>query len=193
MIDWQTWRMAWSEWATEWSGGLVVIWAKQETNAPVPSRPYVLLDVLGVAKAGGEDGLVAVFDEAAENGKQFTQTQYGTRRVRLNVQVFAKSTGLLEESALAQAQSLADSLDNPQALAPLVVAGLGVERIGDVLDLTGIEHSQFGGRASFDATFAGAAVKAKAVTGQWIQRAIGEGDVEGNSSPEITFDVDTGE
>ena len=187
MIPWDVWQAALAAWARTWGCGEVV-WAKQETNAPQPRRPFIKLDIMTTTKVG-EDGLASSFDPDAANGEQFKQARYGTRRLRLNVQVFANATGRLSESAMARAQALADSLDNPEALATLVEAGLGVSNVGDVADLSQIEQSQFAGRASFDVIMEGAAVKQGAVSGQWIQRVIGEGDVEGNSAPEVTFDV----
>lgn len=188
MIPWQTWQDALFDWATEWSESCQVIWAEQETNPPQPKRPYIQLKLLGSRKVG-QDGLVSSYDSTKPNGQQFQQAQYGTRRLRLNVQVFANAKGQLEQSAFAHAQSLADSLDNPMALSALVEAGLGVTDIGEVLDLGRIEQSQFAGRASFDVTLDGAAVQQGAVSGQYIQRVIGSGDVEGNSDPEVIFDV----
>lgn len=192
MIPWDKWQKALHDWAAEWTPAgadkCQVVWAEQETNAPQPKRPFVKLQVLSTRKRG-EDGFVSSYDSTLANGKQLQQAQYGTRELRINVQVFANAKGRLLESAFARAQELADSLDNPTALEPLVEAGLGVTNVGEVQDLSEIEQSQYAGRASFDVRFEGAAVQEGAVSGQYIQRVIGEGDVEGNSDPEVTFDV----
>ncbi len=187
MIPWELWQTALYQWATQVSGRDVV-WAKQETNLPQPKRPFIQLDIMGVLKVG-EDGLTSVFNEDAPEGQQFQQDQYGTRRVRLEVQVFARATGKLGESAMAIAQDLNDSLGNPMYRQILVNAGLGVADVAEVQDLAQIEQSQFAGRASFDITLEGAATKQGANKGQFIERVIGEGDVEGNSAPEVIFDV----
>jgi hypothetical protein len=182
-MDWEKWQNALYAWAVE-TTGLEAVWAAQATDAPQLRKPYILLDVLAVV-ARGEDNKVL---ESANDGADFSVTTAGQREITVNLQVVSNATGSLADSGFAWAEELHASLH--AGAATLSDAGLFFQGVGTLTDLNTVEQSQYVSRVSMDITFTVAAVKRGAATGPAIQRIIGSGDVEGNSDPEITFDVE---
>ncbi len=179
----ETWRKAWSAWAR--SAGLEVAWAKQAENPPERRRPYVRLEVLSL-KTVGVDGQTHVFDETTQKMNRVLE---GLREVVLSVQVVANAAPELEGSAWAWADELLGTLETDENAAAFKEAGLSVSSVGTVVDLGAFEQSEYVGRTTFDVTFLGAYYRVNPTAGGWIGEITGSGDVEGNSDPELTFDV----
>lgn len=185
-IDWQAWQEAITKWARDATGNLRVMWARQAVNAPQPAKPYVLLDIIS-SKRRGSDGLAYVLDVPTG---MLVATSYGTRQIVLNVQVVAEANGLLAQSAMAWAEEMQNELESGASLQAFVNVGLAVCDFGQARDLAAFEQSQFVSRATFDVVLEGAAVKGGTRSNPAVVQIIGNGDVEGNSTPELTFDVE---
>lgn len=185
-IPWQAWQSAMQSWA-EGASGLPVIWARQAENPPQVRKPYVLLDIISVARRGQSDGVTMVDDGAGG----VDAATYGIREIILNVQVIANARGTLADSAFAWAEEMQNSIDIGPDLQKFVTVGLGVSEVTKTRDIGSMEQSQFVSRVTFDIIFEGAVAR----TGSWkasaVARVIGDGDVDGNSTPELTFDVES--
>jgi len=184
---WVAWKTAWSDWVA--ASGIAVVWAKQAENPPQLRKPYALLDVLSMQPIG-VDERQRVYVAANANGRQLLEHLAGVRRVVLNVQVVTNATGQLADSAWAWADEIQGSLDRSPINAALNAAGLAVTQVSQIRDISAIEQSQFVSRVTFDLTFEGAYFRSDPMGGQWVERAVGDGDVEGNSDPELTFDTE---
>lgn len=181
---WETWRKAWSAWAR--GVGLDIAWANQSDNPPERRKPYARLQVLSV-RALGTDEQTEVFNEIMSEQNRVLQ---GLREITLSVQVIANAKPLLGESAWAWADEMASVLETDETAEALRQAGLSVSSVGQAVDLGGLEQSQYVSRVTFEVVFLGAFYRRNPAAGGWVDRIIGEGDLEGNSSPELTFDVE---
>lgn len=183
-VPWKLWRQAWSQWAR--NVGLDVAWANQSGNPPERRKPYVRLQIINFQIVGNDDR-VSEFDDVAQENHEVIQ---GLREITLNVQVIANAQPELEQSAWAWADELVGSLAMDDVASAFRQSGLSVSTIGQVIDLGGLEQSEFVNRATFEVVFLGAYYRRDPNASGWIDRIIGEGDLEGNSDPEITFDVE---
>ncbi len=179
-----TWRKAWAEWVR--GVGLGVAWAKQSDNPPERRRPYVRMEVLSL-RSVGTDEQGQVFNEDTQEQHRTLQ---GLREVVLNVQVVANAKPELEESAWAWADELLTTLETDEVAGAFRDAGLAVQQAGTILDIGALEQSEYVGRASFDVTFLAAYYRVNPVAGGWVNRIVGSGDLEGNTDPELVFDVE---
>lgn len=184
-IPWQLWQDTITTWAA--NSGLQVVWAKQSENPPQVRKPYVLLDLVTVARRGQADG---VHFEQNEDTGVLEATIYGTRRLLLNVQVVANASGKWADSAFAWAEELNNDIDTDPALRPFVEAGLSICDVGPVRDLGAFEQSQFISRATFDVTLEGGIARTGSFNVEPIERVVGSGNVDENPDTELTFDVD---
>lgn len=187
-IPWAVWQSTITQWAQR-ASGLSVVWARQAENAPQVRKPYVLLDMISITRRGQSDG-VKMIDDGAGNIDFAT---YGIRRIVLNVQVVANAHGSLADSAYVWAEELQNSIDTTPDLQPFVQVGLGVVDVSSIRDLGSIEQSQYVSRVTFDITFEGAIANRGTWTGPPIERAIGTGELEGDATPELSFDTENQE
>lgn len=179
-----TWQAAWAAWAE--SSGLSCAWARQAGNPPEMRKPFVRLEVLTV-RTLGNDAKGQVFDEDAE---EMRETIAGLREITLGVQVVANSKPDMRESAWAWMDELIGTLKDDARAEAFRQAGLSVSSVGQIIDLGGLEQSEFVSRVNCDVVFIGAYYRLAPDPSGWINRVIGTGDVEGNPDPEITFDVE---
>lgn len=181
--SWAAWQQAWYDWAA--LSGITVVWSRDAANPPAPALPFVRLDVLSMTQIGEE----GTHDEVAPDGDNIEVTTYSNRRIRLNCQVAAKAKGEFAKNAWAFADELQASLRRDAARDIFREAGLSMQEVGDLTDISAIEQQQFVSRVSFDVQFIGAAVKPAAFTAPRVKRIVGSGDLEGDTTPETTFDV----
>lgn len=175
------WRRAWSAWAR--SAGLALAWANQPENPAELRKPYVRLQVLSIAPIGLDEKL------QAEVQNETHVAHKGLRQIVLSTQVVANPVAELEGSAWAWADKLVSYLDDESVSETLRQAGLSVDTVGPMLDLSALEQGNIVARVSVDVTFTGVSYRVETRPGVWVERIIGEGDVEGNPDPEIEFDV----
>ena len=181
-VPWARWQKAWYDWAA--ASGLEVVWTKDGANPPLPRAPYVRLDIITSAQVGDEG-----FKYVDAGNGNLAATTYSVRRVRLNVQVVANAKASFSENAWAWADELQASAWREPHRSSFRAAGLGVNAVGDMNDLSAVDQSQYLSRVSFDITFDGAAVKAGAFTVGKVSRVIGGSDFGTTEAPEISFDV----
>lgn len=177
----KTWRKAWSAWAR--LCGLEVAWTNQRENTPQRRMPYVRLQFMNMQPIGTDEQT-----QVTKNGLVYPAVQ-GMRQITLGVQVVANATPELEGSAWAWADELTGILQTEEVTELFRQAGLAVIGLNPVVDLSGLEQSEMISRVAFDIVFSGAFYRVNPQVGTWIERIIGEGDLEGNPDPEITFDV----
>lgn len=177
---WQTTLAAWIE-----GLGLPVVWARQGKNPPQRAKPYALLDLLSVS-AVGEDVKGYLYNAI---GPTFTGTLAGTRELALSIQVVTDAVGGIVDTATAWGDEILASVNRDPVSEAFRQAGLAFTRSGLVLDISALEQSQFVSRVNIDLVFQGAFYTSNAFVAVPILRVIGEGDVEGDSVPEINFDV----
>lgn len=180
LAKWQAALTAWVE-----ASGLQVAWAKQEGNPPERRKPYCRLDLISLSVVG-TDEQGQIFKESTQ---ELTRTLQGTRELVVNVQVVANVKADLAESAWSWINELVSTLETDEVAQSFKDAGLSVSSVGSITDIGVLEQSHYIARTSFDLTLLGAFYRENPTTSNWVNRTIGSGDLEGNSTPEIVFDV----
>lgn len=182
---WDLWQKAIYDWLT--SVGLQVVMARQHTNPPTLRKPYVLVDLFNIDVVGF-DSKQYQSEELVPNDGRVIATLSGLRELSISLQVVSTATGRFDDGAMQWADRIISSLSNDDTYDPLRQAGLSVVSVGRANDISAIEQAQFISRVNIDLTIE-AAFFMSLGTAKHIERVIGEGDVEGNSVPELLFDV----
>ncbi len=178
------WQRAWTSWVE--GVGLDVVWTKQADNPPEHRKPYARLDIVSKSVVG-TDEQSQIFSVEAQAMHRVLR---GVRQIVVNVQVISNAKPELGESAWAWIDEIEAVLQTDEVSAAFKAAGLAVMGVGQAVDLGQLEQSQYVSRVSLDVTFEAAFYRVSPSAGGWINEIVGSGDLEGNSTPEITFDVE---
>lgn len=116
-----------------------IIWRNQ--SEPLPPRPCVTLRIMDGPRPVGRDGSVtAQLDGTFNVGVQEEMT--------VSIQIYGNSQ-VHRPLAYQAAVDLNSSLLKTQVRGPLSVAGIGIQEVGQPVNLTELEESEFEERAGF--------------------------------------------